>query len=67
MNTDIKSIVKGVNAHFLSYREGTFYYQTDNGFKFTVPLEDIAGATLPASDKAIFFMKWIRRAIDKTA
>ena len=31
---------------------------------FTVPLEDIGTATLLAEDKAITFMRWIRKAIE---
>jgi len=56
---------------FDSYRAGYFYYivynsnQTPNGdsYGFTVPIDDIGGATLLATDKAITFMRWIRKAI----
>lgn len=34
----------------------------NNGF--TVPVEDIGQATLMRQDKAITFMRWIRKAIE---
>lgn len=33
-------------------------------YQFTVPLEDIGTATLLAQDKAITYMRWIRKAIN---
>lgn len=50
---------------FTHYREGNFYYETDSGFSFVVPLEDVTGATLNAEDKTIFFMRWIRKSLEK--
>src|SRR4051812_32839132 len=36
-------------------------------YQFPVPIEDIGESSLNASDKAILFMRWIRKAIeDKT-
>lgn len=32
--------------------------------QFTVPLDDIGNATLLAEDKAITYMRWIRKAIE---
>lgn len=57
---------------FDSYRAGFFYYnvyninKTPEGdvYQFTVPIEDIGEATLMAVDKAIIFMRWIRKAIE---
>ena len=46
---------------FLFYREGNFMYETDNGFRFPIPLEDIGKATLNNEEKTIFFMRWIRK------
>lgn len=60
----IKDIVKDKQAHFLSFREGNFLYETDDGFKFLVPLEDVQGVTLLAEDKAIYFMRWIRKCLE---
>ena len=35
-----------------------------DGFQFPVPLADIGTATLLAEDKALFFMRWIRRHLE---
>lgn len=63
----IKNIVQGNKVRFDSFRQGLFYYNVSvDGFdfQFTVPIEDIGTATLLASDKAITYMRWIRKAID---
>lgn len=57
---------------FDSFRAGFFYYNVYNSnntpkgdtYQFTVPVEDIGGSTLMAHDRAITFMRWIRKAID---
>ncbi len=57
----IKDMVKdGKKVKFLSFREGTFLYETECGFQFPVPLSDIGNATMLAEDKAILFMRYIR-------
>ncbi len=68
----IKDIVKGHFVEFSFYRQGNFYYEVtcftgdDNEkatvFQFSVPLDDIGTATLLPRDKAITFMRWIRKA-----
>ena len=62
----IKNIVKDNKVEFSSYRAGIFYYNIevdDSFYQFSVPREDIEGSTLQAMDRAIFFMRWIRKAI----
>jgi len=53
-------------VRFSHYRDGEFFYTTDDGFTFPVPLDDITGnkVTLLAEDKALLFMRWIRKYID---
>lgn len=58
---NITQIVKNKNVHFVHFREGHFLYETDDGFQFPIPLVDVGKATLPAEEKAIYFMRWIRR------
>lgn len=54
--------VKGdQKVHFRFYRDGQFHYITDSGFEFPVPLTDVGSATLLAEDRALIFMRWIRR------
>lgn len=49
---------------FQYYRDNTLWYKTDDGFLFEVPLSDTGTATFNAEDKGIFFMRWIRKAMD---
>lgn len=46
---------------FQFYREGHLYYKTENGLEFPVKISDTDGATFMAEDKAIYFMRWIRK------
>lgn len=72
MEVNIKDLVKSPNmVNFNRFRAGIFYYrvynpnETPNGetYEFQVPIEDIGEATLEAFDKAITYMRWIRKAI----
>ena len=67
---DIKELVKGNHVEFSFYRQGVFHYTVyswGDQYTFPVPQEDIGSATLLKRDKAITFMRWIRKAIlDKT-
>jgi hypothetical protein len=70
----IKNIVKDNFVHFHRFRAGHFWYRIQvydlghmlkvDHYMFPVPLEDIGDATLEAYDKAIFFMRYIRQAIN---
>lgn len=71
MPMDIKTLVKANSVEFEFFRNGVFFYSlVSNGkkfFQFPVPLEDVQSTTLPASGKALTFMRWIRQAMkDKT-
>jgi hypothetical protein len=66
-NFNLKDIVKDNTVHFNSYRAGFFYYivKVDNTiYQFPIDREDIGQATLLATDKAIVYMRWIRKAIE---
>lgn len=64
---NIKDIVKNNTVRFLRYRKGTAYYGVDvephGHHEFPVPLEDVGDATLLREDKAILFMRYIKRAL----
>ena len=65
---NIKDLVKNNIVDFFRYRAGVFYYTivyptTMETYVFPVPLDDIGDATMFRSDKAILFMRWIRKAI----
>ena len=75
---NIKELIKDNRVNFDSYRQGNFYYRItdrklsaiegkDIAYLFIVPVDDIGAATLLSEDKAITFMRWIRRAIGKNA
>lgn len=59
-------------VEFSFFRSGHFFYEVQDyntgvEYQFPVPIEDIGSATLTARDKAITFMRWIRKAMqDKT-
>ncbi len=55
-------MVKGnKKVHFSFYRDETLWYETDCGFMFPVPISDIGNATFSAEDKALLFMRYIRK------
>ena len=63
----IKEIVKDNVVNFSHLRAQVAYYTVaveGKSYSFPVPLEDIGVGTLLAQDKAITFMRWIRKAID---
>ncbi|MBL4580472.1 MAG: hypothetical protein JKY29_01525 [Gammaproteobacteria bacterium] len=63
---NIKEIVKNQNAHFVFYRDHSLFYETDNGFLFSVPISDAGSATINAEEKAILLMRYIRKHIAHT-
>jgi len=59
---DIKTMVSGGRkVRFRSFRENELWYETECGFVFPVPIEDIGNAVMLAEDKAILFMRYIRK------
>jgi hypothetical protein len=57
----IKDMIKG-RAKFSHFKDGELWYKTEIGdFEFPIPISDTSGATFLAEDKAIFFMRWIRK------
>lgn len=77
MPIDLKTLLKGNVVHFSHYRKGYLYYtitevpplgpvETDPSwlvsYCFPVPLEDVGDATFNATEKAILFMRYIRKA-----
>jgi len=59
---DIKrAVTPGRLVEFVYAFDGDLWYKTDFGELFAVPLTDIKGATFYAKDKAIVFMRWMRK------
>lgn len=67
---NIKDFVQRGIVEFDSYRAGFFYYNVERNagtfgtYQFQIPIEDIGNATLLNQDKAITFMRWIRKSIE---
>jgi hypothetical protein len=61
---DLKQMVKGKSVCFTHYKEGDLWYETEDGFAFPVPIEDIGNAKFQAKDKALLFMRYIRRHLN---
>ncbi len=58
---NIKEVVKDKVIRFEFYREGELFYETECGFVFPVPLSDVGNAAFLAEDKALLFMRYIRK------
>ena len=53
----------GKRVHFEYYRGGELHYKTECGFQFPVPISDIGDATFMKEDKAMLFMRYIRKQL----
>jgi hypothetical protein len=65
---NIKDIVKNNTVTFNYYRQGVMYYEVtynDAEYTFPVPLSDVGDATLNVAEKAILYMRYIRKAIEE--
>ncbi|MCK9446460.1 hypothetical protein M0Q50_06250 [bacterium] len=63
----LKDIVKDNVVNFSHYRASYLYYNVivdDIKYSFPVPIEDIGDATFLNQDKAIIFMRYIRKSLD---
>lgn len=65
MLINLKDMVKGDKlVKFVKYLDGNLYYKTECDFEFPVPISDIGNATFLAEDRAMLFMRYIRKHID---
>lgn len=63
---NIKDLIKNNTVTFSHIRKGEAFYNIsfeDETFQFPVPISDMGDATFNAKDKAILFMRYIRKAI----
>jgi len=51
-------------VRFSFYRDNELWYVTEDGFEFPVPLDEIGNATFLHEDKAILFMRYIRKHLE---
>lgn len=56
----------GKKVRFSYYRDQEFWYEQEDGFIFPVSLAEAntGRATFLAEDKAIFFMRWMKKYIE---
>lgn len=77
----IKEIIQGNKVRFVYYRKGELWYEVieegwDAGstqpeteksiFQFPVPITDCGDGQFNAEDKAIYFMRYIRKYMQET-
>jgi hypothetical protein len=67
---NLKDIVKDNQVRFVRYRQGVMYYCVSvpgvaDEHMFPVPVTDVGDATLEAQEKAIMFMRYIRKALEE--
>lgn len=57
-------MVKGnKTVKFKFYRKGELFYETECGFLFPVPISDTGDGQFNDVDKAMYFMRYIRKHI----
>jgi hypothetical protein len=56
-------VVNNQRVRFVFYRDGDLWYETECGFRFPVPITDVGTATFLAEDRAILFMRYIRKHV----
>jgi hypothetical protein len=54
-------IVNKQKVRFCFYRDGQLWYETECGFRFPVPVNEAGTATFLAEDRAILFMRYLRK------
>ena len=61
----LKDMVKdNKKVRFAFFRGAELWYRTECGFEFPVPISDAGDAVFLAEDKALLFMRYIRRHLD---
>jgi hypothetical protein len=66
MKIDIKRAVTNERTvKFEYYRSGECWYSTEFDEIFPVPVQDVGTATLLSKDKAILFMRYMRKYNEK--
>ena len=62
---NLKDMVSGGKlVAFTHYFDGNLWYITEDGFSFPVPISDIGTATFLSSDRAMLFMRYIRKHLE---
>ena len=57
-------VINDQKVNFSFYRDGILYYKTEKGLLFEVPISDAGSGCFNGQDKAVLFMRWIRKQIE---
>ena len=58
----VKDLVKGNTVRFVRYHHKRLIYViVENGFEFGVPVSDTGDGIFKAEDRAMTYMRWIRK------
>ena len=64
MKYDIKEMVRNnKKVTFIFYRQKELWYKTECGFEFPVPIDDTGNGVFLNEDKAMLFMRYIRKQL----
>jgi len=64
----VKDMVKdGKKVFFKFYRKNELWYATEDGFEFPVPIDDVGDGIFMNEDKAMLFMRYIRKHVEMIA
>jgi len=64
MRTLKEMVVNNQKVRFSFCRDSQLWYETECGFRFPVPIAEAGTATFLAEDRAILFMRYIRKQMD---
>lgn len=64
MNALKDMVTNDKRVSFVRYQNSELWYVTECGFEFPVPISDTGNAAFGPNDKAILFMRWIRKHIE---
>ncbi len=53
----------GKVVKFVCFKHNELWYTTECGFEFPIHVSETPGAEFKSEDKAMFFMRWIRKHI----
>ena len=57
-------VSEGKKVKFKFYRSSILYYETEQGLLFEVPIEETGHGVFNVEEKAILFMRWIRKQLE---
>lgn len=61
---DVKDLVaNGRRVAFVRYQSNQLWYVCEGGFEFPVPVDDTGDGVFLREDKALVFMRWIRKHV----